>query len=102
MKNNRSLAISTIVNEKLRNEATLSFMSDYIADELFDKEKSPESRDRVFTPKNTLETMLLTSTLEDKSLKNSVAQFYIVHQRRRTIMEQELKHQTEIQKKKGE
>ena len=91
MKNNRSLAISTILNEKLRNEATLSFMSGYIADELFDSEKSPEIRDRVFTQKNTLETMLLTSTLEDKSLKNSVAQFYIVHQRRRTIMEQELK-----------
>ncbi len=102
MKNNRSLAISTILNKKLRNEATLSFMSGYIADELFDSEKSPEIRDRVFTQKNTLETMLLTSTLEDKSLKNSVAQFYIVHQRRRTIMEQELKHQTETQKKKGE
>jgi len=102
MKNNRSLAISTIVNENLRNEATLSFMSNYIADELFEKEKFPKSRDRVFTQKNTLETMLLTSTLEDKSLKNSVAQFYIVHQRRRTIMEQQLKHQTEIQKKNEE
>ena len=96
MKNNRSLAISTILNEKMRDKVTLSFMSDFIPGDLFEKEIFSKNRDRVFTPKNTLETMLLTSTLEDKSLKNSVAQFYVVHQRKRAIMEQGLRRQVEI------
>ena len=100
MKNNRSLAISTILNDELRKGTILGFMSDFIPDEIFEKENSSKSRDRVFTNTHTLETMLLTSTLEDKSLKSSVTQFYIVHQRRRAIMEQELKRQTEFQKKK--
>ena len=99
MKNNRSLAISTILNEKMRDKVTLSFMSDFIPNDLFEKETSSKNRDRVFTPKNVLETMLLTSTMEDKSLKNSVAQFYVVHQRKRAIMEQELKRQVEGEKK---
>ncbi len=99
MKNNRSLAISTILNEKMRDKVTLSFMSDFIPGDLFEKETFSKKRDRVFTPKNTLETMLLTSTLEDKSLKNSVAQFYVVHQRKRAIMEQELRLQVEVRKK---
>ena len=58
----------------------LGFMSDFIPDNIFNEEGLSKIRDRVFTPRNTLETMLLTSTLEDKSLKNSVTQFYIVHQ----------------------
>jgi len=99
MKNNRSLAISTIINEELKNKVTLSFMSDHVPDELFKKGQSPKSRDRVFTQKNTLEAMLLTSTLEDKSLKNAVTQFYVVHQRKRAIMEEELKRQIEAEKK---
>ena len=99
MKNNRSLAISTVLNEELKKGAILSFMSDFIPDKIFEDEDSTKSRDRVFTQRNTLETMLLTSTIDDKSLKISVAQFYIVHQRRRAIMEQDLKRQTEIQKK---
>lgn len=98
MKNNRSLAISFKISEELGNKAMLGFMSDFIPDNIFNEEGLSISRDRVFTPRNTLETMLLTSTLEDKSLKNSVTQFYIVHQHRRAIMEQELKHQTEFEK----
>ena len=98
MKNNRSLAISTIINEKLMNESTLSFMSEYIPNEIFEKEIT-KTRDRIYTQKSTIETMLLISTLEDKSLKNSVAQYYVIHQRKRAILEQELKHQSEIQKK---
>jgi len=98
MKNNRSLAISFKISEELGNKAMLGFMSDFIPNNIFNEEGFSKSRDRVFTPRNTLETMLLTSTLEDKSLKNSVTQFYIVHQHRRAIMEQELKHQAEIEK----
>lgn len=98
MKNNRSLAISTIINKKLKNESILSFMSKYIPDKIFEKNDT-KTRDRIYTQKSTLETMLLISTLEDKSLKNSVAQYYVIHQRKRAILEQALKHQSEIQKK---
>lgn len=99
MKNNRSLAISIRISEEIGNKAMLGFMSDFIPNNIFNEDGLPESRDRVFSQRNTLETMLLTSTLEDKSLKNSVTQFYIVHQHRRAMLEQELKHQTEIEKK---
>jgi len=98
MKNNRSLAISNKISEEIRSKSILGFMSDLVPNDIFNKQDSSKSRDRVFTQRNTLETMLLTSTLEDKSLKNSVTQFYIVHQHRRTIMEQELKQQIEYQK----
>ncbi len=91
MKNNRSLAISTVVNKELNKKSILSFMSDFIPDSIFEQEKPTKNRDRVYTRRNTLETMLLTSTMEDKSLENSVAQYYIIHQRNRTVLEQELK-----------
>jgi len=100
MKNNRSLAVSTIINEELHKESMLSFFGDFIQDNLPEKEKSSKSRDRVFTEKATLETMLLTSTLDDKSLKNSVSLFYILHQRNRVALEQGLKLQVEVQKEK--
>lgn len=98
MKNNRSLAVSTMLNQELRNGGILSFMGDYIPEEIFEARTSAKSRDRVFSHRNTLETMLLSSTLEDKSLKNAVTQFYVVHQKKRAILEQELKQQIEIQK----
>jgi len=100
MKNNRSLAVSTIINAELNKGSILSFMSDFIPDKIFEDRNPTKNRDRIFTQKNTLETMLLTSTLEDKSLQNSVAQFYIVHQRNRTILEQELEQQVRAQKQK--
>ena len=100
MKNNRSLAVSTIINKELRNESMLSFLSDFISEKLFEEETPTSSRDRVFTQKATLETMLLTSTLDDKSLKNSVTLFYILHQRNRKAMEEGLKQQMETQKEK--
>jgi len=82
----------------------LGVMGKHINDEIFDTTDSSSYRDRVFTPKTTLETMLLTATLEDKSLKNSVNQFYVIHQKRRELMEKELKlqaeEQTEAQKNK--
>ena len=99
MKNNRSLAISTIVNKELNKKSILSFMSDFIPDSIFEEGKPTKNRDRVYTRRNTLETMLLTSTMEDKSLENSVAQYYIIHQRNRTVLEQELKRQTELRER---
>ncbi len=100
MKNNRSLAVSTIINEELHKDSMLSFFGNFIEDNLSEKEKPAKSRDRIFTQKTTLETMLLTSTLDDKSLKNSVTLFYVLHQRNRIAMERKLKLQAEVQKEK--
>lgn len=43
-------------------------------------EKSEKSRNRVFTVNNTLLTMVLTATQQDKTLKNSVGLYYMIHQ----------------------
>jgi len=101
MKNNRSLAVSTIINNEMNQGSILSFMSDFITDKIFEKEMPNNTRDRIYNQRNTLETMLLTSTLQDKSLQNSVAQFYIIHQRNRAILERELEQQAKAQKEKG-
>ena len=98
MKNNRSLAVSSLLNKELKTNTMLSVIGEHINEDLFNIDSSVKYRDRVFTPRNTLETMLLTATLEDKSLKNSVNQFYIIHQKRRDLLEQDLKQQTEQQK----
>ena len=98
MKNNRSLAVSSLLNKELKTNTMLSIIGEHINEDLFNIDSSVKQRDRVFTPRNTIETMLLTATLEDKSLKNSVNQFYIVHQKRRDILEQDLKQQAQEQK----
>ncbi|MGM0581266.1 MAG: IS4 family transposase [Bacteroidota bacterium] len=41
---------------------------------------STEGRSRIFTVNNTLLTMVLTATQQDKSLKNSVDLYYMIHQ----------------------
>ena len=100
MKNSRSLAISTIVNKAIKNDFTLSsVIGKHLDQTLFTDEIVSNTRDRVFSPKNTLETMLLSATLEDKSLKNAVNQFYIVHQKRRYLLEQALSDEVEKQKR---
>ncbi len=98
MKNNRSLAVSALLNQELKTNTMLSIMGEHINDEIFYTDSFVKNRDRVFTPRNTLETMLLTATLEDKSLMNSVNQFYVVHQKKREILEHVLKQQAKKQK----
>jgi len=98
MENNRSLAVSTLLNQGLKNKVMLGILGEHIPDEIFKVETAIQRRDRVFTHRNTLETMLLSATLEDKSLKNAVNQFYIVHQKQREILEQTLKQETTKQK----
>lgn len=90
MKNNRSLAISVAVNNEIKNSITLGLLSNYIPESTFNEDSCSTTRDRVFTQRNTLETMLLTATLEDKSLKNSVMQYYSIQQNKRLILEKEL------------
>ncbi len=100
MKNNRSLAVSTMLNKELKSGLMLNVMGQYIQDDIFDTKDIVKRRDRVFSPKNTIETMLLTSVLEDKSLKNSVSQFYIVHQKKRELLEEQERYR--VEKKKEE
>lgn len=80
MKLNRSLAISTSIQEcKMGNIIGLlekEFPS-------FVVEQEPEgskSRNRIFTARNTLLTMVLTAVQQDKTLKNSVDLYYMIHQ----------------------
>lgn len=81
MKQNRSLAISTTLQKfrsaniigALEKEFPMSVLEEYTNDK--------NNRERVFTPANTLLTMVLTSVQEDKTLQNSVNLFYFIHQR---------------------
>ncbi len=98
MKNNRSLAISTIMNKELKSRVILGVMGEHLDQTLYTHEFLNNTRDRVFTPRNTIEAMLLSATLEDKSLKSAVSQFYIVHQKNRELLEQELLREAEKKK----
>jgi len=98
MENNRSLAVSTLLSQGLKKEVMLGVLGEHIPDDIFKSDTVVQGRDRVFTHRNTLETMLLSATLEDKSLKNAVNQFYIVHQKKREILGQTIQQETEEQK----
>lgn len=77
MKLNRSLAISTRIQEcKMGN--ILGMLEKGFPCDILEKEAG--SRERVFTARDTLLTMVLTSVQQDKTLKNSVDLFYIIHQ----------------------
>lgn len=106
MKNNRSLAISTKVNQLK--------MSDYLGvlEKCFPyssiehkelelrKNQTKQSRKRVFTNMSTLLTMVMISFQEDKSLQNSVDIFYTLHQRQKEQKLSELKSLYELEKEK--
>ncbi len=98
MKNNRSLAISVVISSEIKSNITLGLLSNSIPDSIFNKDTTSKTRDRVFTHRNTLETMILTATLEDKSLKNSVMQYYSIQQNKRLILEKELTKKINKQK----
>lgn len=61
--------------------------------------KSEKSRNRVFTVNNTLLTMVLTATQQDKTLKNSVGLYYMIHQQNKQQAVQELQQYAQKQKK---
>ncbi len=103
MKLNRSLAISTSIQEcKMGNIIGLlekEFPS-------FVVEQEPEglkSRNRIFTARNTLLTMVLTAVQQDKTLKNSVDLYYIIHQQHKQqtlkALEAHLKQEKSIDQK---
>lgn len=97
MKPNRSLGISTSIQEfKMGN--ILGVLENEFPSHIL--EQTPGSRKRVFTEKDTLLTMVLTSAQEDKTLKNSVDLFYMIHQRQKqevkAIMEAEMENQKAV------
>lgn len=79
MKLNRSLAISTSIQEcKMGNIiGLLEKEFPFVADQ---EPEGSKSRTRVFTSRNTLLTMVLTAVQQDKTLKNSVDLYYMIHQ----------------------
>jgi hypothetical protein len=95
MKLNRSLGISTEINAFkagnilgiLEKEFPMKVLENQADDE------NMKSRDRVFTPENTLLTMVLTATQKDKSLKNSVQLYYAIHQQHKKKVIQTLNQQ---------
>jgi len=100
MKQNRSLAISCKIQEcKMGNIVGIlenEFPSAILDSKKEDGDKS--ARDRVFTDKNTLLTMVLTSVQKDKTLKNSVDLFYAIHQKHKLQAFNELEQRVQTQK----
>ena len=90
MKQNRSLAISTVIQEY--QESNILNLLESVFPEQVLKDVIPDTiRNRVFSPGNTLLTMVLTATQEDKSLKNSVGLYYGLHQKMRERLYSEAK-----------
>ena len=99
MKMNRSLGISTEIQKQLQGDNRLGMLNSVFPQE-FNYEEAANSRERVFTPINTLQTMVITATMQDKTLKNSVNIHYLAHQRERALEKQYLTEK--IKKEKAE
>ena len=99
MKMNRSLGISTEIQKQL-DDNRLGLLNSVYPKELLQHKESSNSRDRVFTISKTLQTMMITATMQDKTLKNSVNLHYISHQKERELESKYLKEK--IKKEKEE
>jgi hypothetical protein len=115
---NRSLAISLSLRDILRTNL-LGELDSYLPSEMIssfqtDFETSTRRRERIFTPQNTLLTMLATALHEDKSLSQSVLIFKEIYEiRSRELIQAEeailqkekeeylLRAETGISKKRG-
>lgn len=80
MKLNRSLAISSKIQECKMGNIIGLLEKEFPSSVMESSKDNIEGRSRVFTINNTLLTMVLTATQEDKSLKNSVDLYYLIHQ----------------------
>ncbi len=97
MKMNRSLGVSTEIQRQLK--ANRLGMLNSVYPKGFSCKEPDNSRSRVFTVYNTLQTMVVTATMQDKTLKNSVNMHYISHQKERMIEECDLKEKIAKEKK---
>jgi hypothetical protein len=98
MKENRSLAISSKIQEcKMENIIGL-LEKEFPSAVLNIKTEKEDTRDRVFTNSNTLLTMVLSSVQQDKTLKNSVGLFYMIHQKHKIQALAELEQKLQAKK----
>ena len=81
MKLNRSLAISSKIQECKMGNIIGFLENEFPVSILKNKTEGVKSRDRIFTVNTTLLTMVLTSVQQDKTLKNSVDLYYAIHQK---------------------
>ena len=92
MKLNRSLAISNHIQDcKAGN--IIGLLEAEFSSSIFGQEESGQGRDRVFTVRNTLLTMVLTAIQQDKTLANSVDLYYTIHQQHKQQALKELKQE---------
>lgn len=94
MKQNRSLAISNMIQECKMGNIIGQLESEF--PELdYEETAKPSSRKRIYTPRNTLLTMVLTAIQQDKTLQNSVDMYYVVHQEHKVQSIKSLEEQLE-------
>jgi hypothetical protein len=102
MKNNRSLAISSKIQECKMGDIIGMLENEFPSSVLDKKTEVKTGRDRVFTVNNTLLTMVLTSVQQDKTLKNSVDLYYMIHQKRKNRITKDLEESIKIQKEEDQ
>lgn len=92
MKLNRSLGISNQIQDCKAGNIIGLMEKEFPLSILSDLTEGGESRKRIFTINNTLLTMVLTATQQDKTLKNSVDLYYMIHQQHKQQAVDELTH----------
>lgn len=101
MKLNRSLAISSKIQEcKMGN--IIGLLEKEFPSSVLKPAENPSGRNRVFTLNNTLLTMVLTATQQDKTLKNSVDLYYMIHQRHKQQVLEKLEHDAQKRREQGQ
>jgi hypothetical protein len=98
MKENRSLAISSKIQECKMGNIIGLLEKEFPSSILEYKSDAIKTRDRVFTVNSTLLTMVLTSVQEDKTLKNSVDLYYAIHQKHKDQALDQLEQSIQAQK----
>lgn len=106
---NNSLELSEKINTLMRNDLLGLFKRYYPEQKIKELTKNKGRRDRVYNEETTLLSMIVTASLEDKSLQNSVNQYSRIHsnniaQIQKTmaeLMEKEREQDKLINKKKG-
>jgi hypothetical protein len=95
MKLNRSLGISSNIQECKMGNIIGLLEKEFPIGVLEKSSENLESsvRHRVFTVNNTLLAMVLTSSQQDKTLKNSVSLYYMIHQQHKKQILEELEAQ---------
>jgi hypothetical protein len=89
MKLNRSLAISSQIQDCTKGNI-VGILEQEFPSTIFEIPEKKSSRERIFTVKNTLLTMVLTAIQEDKTLANSVNLYHGIHQRNKDHMTKNL------------